>query len=288
MKAPRLARAFLWVLASLAVLAAFVFLDWYPTVKELSRLRRERGDLSMKTKNYAAMTAGFTFPDREEKSLLAQERKKLRRALPAVDDDDAWPAIVLLELQSRVTADRVAHARVLFTPQVQGTDIGTSFPGKQDPLADWIFSDRIFDVGEGFWLANNPDNYLWRGVIPGLGSARGKRPASRGLGVALAAPLPVLLNFINHLSWGNARMEIVRLHLEPGLPLSRAWLVCRGNYVVHQPSRWEVKAGPGGEGGGNSLLVDPDSPLLWQRIDPGLAYRVKKKELPPASGGNRE
>ena len=65
---------------------------------------------------------------------------------------------------------------------------------------------------------------------------RQQRLASRTLAVALAAPLPALLDFINHISWGEARLEIVRLHLEPGAALSRAWLICRGNYLVRKPS----------------------------------------------------
>ena len=102
------------------------------------------------------------------------------------------------------------------------------------------------------------------------------------------APLPVLLDFINHLSWGHARLEIVRLRLEPGTPLARAWMVCRGSFQVRLPigpgpSAWNP-ATPAAD-----LLIDPDSPLLWQqgrtRVSPTA---VEKSELPPASGGKRE
>ena len=56
------------VLAVLAVLAAFAVLDWYPTVKELGRLRRERGDLERKIKDYGAMAVRLRlFPTKRRK-----------------------------------------------------------------------------------------------------------------------------------------------------------------------------------------------------------------------------
>lgn len=280
MKVPKPARALLWAMAALAVLAAFAVLDWYPTVRELGRQRRQRGDLAAKMKNYAAMAAGFVFADAGEESLFRRGAKQLRRSLPPVDDDAAWAAIALLEIQARVAEDGIAHARVLFSPQAQGTEIGTPAPGRPDLLADWLFSRQAVDMGKGFAAAADADGYPWHGVLSGLETRGGERPASRALGVALAAPLPALLNFINHVSWGAARLEIVRLRFEPGIPLSRAWLVCRGSFLTRKPSSAALKIDLGK--GDESFLVDPDSPLLLQRIDPLLAPRFGKRELPPA------
>jgi len=277
MKPRKLARSFLWILASLAILMVFVVLDWYPTVKELGRLRRERGDIERKVKNYSVMASSFVFPDPEENSLLARTSAELRRVLLQVDEDDAWPAMALLELQAQVRAERIANARVFFTFQALGTELGTAGPGRSAALADWL-SLQVWDLRESFSITDQ-NRYPWHAVFSGSEFIRQQRLASRPLVVALAAPLPALLDFINHISWGETRLEIVRLHLEPGAALPRAWLICRGNYLVRKPSAWAVKEDSGTAG--DNLLVDPDSPLLWQKVVPQAVVPAMKNELPP-------
>jgi len=280
MKALKLVRAFLWILGSLSVLAAFAILDWYPTLKDLGRLRRERGDLERKIKDYGAMASGFTFPDRNEKSLFAREKINLRRALLPADDDDAWTALVLLELQARAREDRIPFASFLFNWQLVAPELGTTGPGGADLLTGWI--DRQFaDIQRGFSIAFDTARFPWNGVLSGMQFRRG-RLARRPVCVVAMAPLPALLGFINHLSWGKTHFEIIRLRLEPGIPFSRAWLVCCGNYLVRKPSAWALKEVP--ESVGDNLLVDPDSPLLWQKVNPGIVPKILKKELPPCSG----
>ncbi|MFH2107384.1 MAG: hypothetical protein ABII93_01835 [Chrysiogenia bacterium] len=278
MKALKLARAFLCILGSLSVLAAFAILDWYPTLKDLGRLRRERGDLERKIKDYSAMASGFTFPNGNEKSLFARERINLRRALLPVDDDDAWTALVLLELQARAREDRITHASFLFNRQLVVPELGPVHPGGADLLTSWI-DGQFADIQEGFSIAFDTARFPWNGVLSGMQFRRG-RLASRPVCVVAMAPLPALLGFINHLSWGKTRFEIIRLRLEPGIPFSRAWLVCRGNYLARKTSKWTI--GKSNESAGDGLLVDTDSPLLLHKAEPFLAPRVKKKELPPA------
>jgi hypothetical protein len=269
-------RAFLRLLACLTILAAVAALDWYPSVKALGRLGRQQGDLAAKTKNYMAMASGFAFPAGDERLLFARGNARLRRALPAVTDDHAWTAIVLMDLQERAREDRIPHARVLLEPRAAATELGTAAPGAMDPLSNWIGRESAA-IQDGFARALGPGCLPWQELLLGSGSRRG-RPATRPLCLAAMAPLPELLHFINHVSWGEARLEIVRLRLQPGPAGSRAWLVCRGNYLVHARSGWEVPKVPGS---GDSLLVDPDSPLLLQKVDPLLAPGSGKRELPP-------
>ncbi len=269
MKAGKLLAALLWILGFLSLLAAFAVLDWYPTVKELGRLRRERGDLERKIKDYDAMAARFEFPDAEEESLFAQRDAQVLRALPRVDADDAWPGLAHADLLER--AKGLADPIVLFS---KASAFGPGSPG----LSGWLtLQDQ--DIRQGFRAAD--PSY---GVFPPALAAKG-RLASQPLGIALQATLPELLDFVNHISWGVARLEIVRLRMEPGLPFARAWLVCRGSYLAREPSAWSVKMEPGD--GNESLLVDPDSPLLLRKVDPALAPRIEKRELlpPPSKKG---
>jgi hypothetical protein len=277
MRTGKLARVLLRFVAALSLMAAFIVLDWYPAVKDLGRLRREQGDLKRKLINYSVMAAGFSFPDRKEKAFFAREKTNLRRALPPVADDDGWNALALVELQDWARRGRLPHAKVWFTRQVLGGELGTARPGGPDRLADWLRNQQFFGMWDGISAAAG--NFPWQGILSGQKLHHGQL-ASRLLGIGVMAPLPELLDSINRLSWGDARLEIVRLRLEPGQPLSSAWLVCRGSYLVRSPSGFAVAENDGGME--PDLLIDPDSPLLLQKADPLLAPPVEKRELAPA------
>ncbi len=263
-----LARFLLRALAALAVLAAFAVLDWHPVIKDLGLLRREKNDLERKIRIYDAMTAVFQFPDAKERSILAQSESLLFHSLPQVANDAAWLALARSDLLGREKG--LAGAITLFSDRETA---GCSRPGS----GDWL-KLQAAKIGEFLDPADPRRNYPWRGLFPSMPPLGGLL-ACRPLAIALEAPQPELLRFIHHVSWGETRLEIVRLHLEPGLPLSRAWLVCRGNYRVKESSAWRVKAGEDGDQ--EELLIDPDSPLLLQRIGPLLAPGIKKRELPP-------
>lgn len=282
MRAGKLARSLLWVLASLSALASVAVLDWYPTLKDLGRLRRERGDLERRIRDYRAAAASFRFPDASEEALLAACETELRRTLPRVESDDAWAALALVDIESLVKRDRILHVRPI--PIAPGILSGTqdARPGRagtagKDLLGPWIGA-RSAGIAAGFASAGDPGRFPWQGVFAGL-APRDGRPASRALGLAVAAPLPVLLDFVNHVSWGETRLEIVRLLLEPGGPLSRAWMVCRGVYRTGRPCARPV-AQDGNEAG--ALLVDSDSPWLLRPVEPLFVPIAGMRELPPA------
>jgi hypothetical protein len=282
MKAPKLACAFLWFLAFLTVLAAFAVLDWYPIVKELSYLRRERGDLERKIKNYVIMASNFVFPDKEEEKHFRNTGGDFSRGLFQVEDDATWSRWWLSWLRWQAKKDKLAGALLLFSAGPDGAvSPGVRLSG-QGPAADWLAA-QLPEIQEGFHEAS-PGRFPWKSLFFNPRVPLSKPLASRPLALVLAAPLPALLNFINHCSW-YMRLEIVRLRLEPGPGLSRAWLVCRSSFLIREPSPWAVKVEPGSAG--DDLLIDPDSPLLWQKVDPSIAYRVEKKELTPLTGRGR-
>lgn len=270
-----------WFFGAMGIVLIFAFVDWFPTIKDLNLLRREQRDGNLKIKNYSVMDALFVFPDAKEKSLFVQNKALLQHALPQVADDDSWLAMALLELDVQIRAERIAHARVFSAHHAPGIDIGTAAPGRPDALADWL-SLQDQDIQESFRLAAAPDRNPWYSILPSIASIPRQRLVSRPLLIALAVPLPALFNFINRISRGEARLEIIRLHLEPKTAVSRAWMICRGSYLASEPSAWEVKKVPGTIG--DDLLIDPDSPLLWQKVDPSGVGRVEEKELPPADG----
>ncbi len=270
----KLAGSLFRALAALSVAAAFVVLDWYPTVRDLGRLRRERGDWERKIRDHGAMAADLEFPDAVEEERLAQMESRTRQALPLLDDDAGWRAVALTSLQQRVLLDAIPHARFLSGNKIHAPELGSAGPGRGDPLGGWIGSQYVA-IQEGFSRAHDPKRYYWRGLLTGQPSLPGL-PANRSACVVAMAPLPALLGFINHVSWEESRLEIVRLHLEPDLAHSRAWLVCRSSGWVRNPALL-----PREEGEGEGLRIDLDSPLLLRKVDPLPAPGGEKRELPP-------
>jgi hypothetical protein len=269
MKTGTLARSLLRALAALCVVAAFVVLDWYPTVKNLGRLRRERSDLMRKIRDHGAAAASFKFPDERENSLLVAADAELGRVLPLAESDDRWLGAAQAELLQREKG--LANLIQVFSAAEK---MEPGAPG----LTAWL-KLQIEQIRQGFQAADPRQSYPWRGIFPPLPAGGGKL-ACRPLGIALDARLPKILGFINRVSWSGAHLEIVRLRVEPAGASARAWLVCRGSFRAPESSAWLVATEKGG--GEEKLLIDPDSPLLLQRIDPFLAPRVEQRELPPA------
>jgi hypothetical protein len=274
-----------WIFGATGVLLMVVVWDWLPTAKDLNRLRREQRDAALKTKNSTRVASGFIFPDADEKLLFAKNNLLLRRSLPHLHDHDAWLALVTSELQAQARAKGIANVRIYSDEQAMGAEFDKSATGRPDRLADWLLLHSR-DIRESYQNADDPGRYPWHGVFSGTEFVRNRQLASRPLLVALAAPLPALLGFINRISWEGARLEVVRLHLEPGAVLSRAWLICRGSYLASQSSVWVVEKDSATAG--ENLLVDPDSPLLWQKVNPDLVPPILKKELPTAAGRDGE
>ncbi len=263
MRAGKLARSLLWVLASLSLLASVAVLDWYPTLKDLGRLRRERGDLARRIRDYRAAAASFRFPDASEEALLAACETELRRALPVAGNDDAWRALALIDTQALSGEAR--------GPQARFREFLTPFHALCDP-------------GSMPWIGCRPgcaapERSPWMGAVSGL-EPGGYRLASRPIVMEMTAPLPSLLAFVNRSSWGGMRLEIVRLLLEAHRPYPRAWLDCRSTYWARAGSPYAVPAGAAG--GDAGLQVDPDSPWLLRPVEPLFVPIAGMRELPPA------
>lgn len=273
----RLGRVLLRVLATLLSLAALAVFDWYPAIKDLGRLRRERAGLSREIRDHAAMAAGIRLPGEEENSLFAAAEAEARQALPAVASDADWLAAALADLRAQNGTDGMPGSAVLFFTPAPDAAIETVRVGQRSYLDEWIHPRQADAIRAAFAVAGR---FPWRGLPSAADAPERRRLAGRPLAIAVEAPLPALLNQINRVSWGRARLEIVRLVIEPGAPRGRAWLVCRGVYWVAGPTAWTIGE-PEGEGG-DDLLIDADSPLLLQEADPALSPAAARRELPPA------
>ena len=202
-------------------LAAFAVLDWYPTVKDLGRLRRERGDLERKIRDYARHGR------RRSSSPTKRRKRSWRSARPSCSGRCRWwrtttPGRRIGPVGSAVRGAGLDHIPMPGSFQrsrsLDGTRDSAAWRGRT-PWLDWI-GQEIRQISEA---ADCPGRAAFPGTAfsPAWNPARGNGwPAGRWAS-PWQAPLPALLDFINHVSWGETRLEIVRLHLEPGPALCR-------------------------------------------------------------------
>lgn len=272
MKTWRLPGILLAGLAALALAGGFAVLDWLPTLKALGRLRRERSEWERRAGDYRAAAARFAFPDAGEEQILDGAEALLRQSLPALGDDGAWRAACARSSRRGAQTPGLAAALLLLGRDEEPLETATADADQSRSLRRWL-AGQSAAIADGFALALAPARFPWSGLLA-AGAPASLRPAGRLAALAAAAPLPALLRFINRVSWDETRLEIVRLCLEPGQPLSRAWLVCRGSGLA--------RAGPFAPGpAAEELLVDLDSPLLLRRVEPLPDAAARKIELPP-------
>ncbi len=272
---------FLKLAAFLALLTAFAILDWYPAVKELGRLRRQYNDLLRSSNDHAAMAARFVFSDAEEQSVFFQCDARLRQTLLRVETDAAWLGIVLPELVRRVGAARIDQAYFWVSPDPDSDPEEHPARREATDLDSWLAGQRP-EILSHFRRAAKSTPFPWRFLLSGVEHEKNENLASRPLIIVLGGD-GLLADFINRCSWSEARLEILHLHLELTDPFPRAWMICRGQYLIGNRSPWVVANEK--RGVRYNLLIDPDSPLLWQKVDPSRLKRIERRELarPPDS-----
>jgi len=279
MKPANLPRKFIWILCSLAVFIILAGADWFPTLKSISRLKRGQRDATLRAKNVAALASAFVFPDAGEKRLLAESEVRLLQALPASTDDRAWLAETASWLRAQAGRDAIDGAQLVTAGLPGGALVVTPLLAEGGMPAGIGARSAVLlpDIGKRFEAATDPERFPWQALFSSRDLAAGQLLACRPLAVFVSAPLPALLNFVNHCSWSNSRLEVIGLRLETWNSRLLVLLVCRGIYRVRAPSPWQIRRDDGKAAA--SPLIDSDSPLLWQPVDPAAAGPAEKNEL---------
>jgi hypothetical protein len=260
---------------------AFAILDWYPTIKDLGRLRRERSDLARNILNHEAITSRFEFPGVHENSLLDGAEGNARGAVPEFSGDRDWLASAIAELREGIGGEGAPDSAVLFFSPAPEASLQAVSLGQRSSFGEWALGRQTAAIREAFAAASAASHSPWHRLLFDLNLPEQHQPAIRTVGIAMEGPLPELLNRINRVSWGRLRLELVRLYLEPGSTGGRAWLVCRGNYRAAETSAWLLQ-NPGAEQD-DDPLVDSDSPLLLRSVDASICPQPKKQELAEAA-----
>jgi hypothetical protein len=281
MKARGFLKKIAWVLAFLAALAVLAGIDWFPTLKELNRLQRDEREFSLQTGRLESSIGRFVFPAEKEKLIFSETEQRLLESLPRVADDASWLAMVLSDLRDRARRDRLDSALLLIQAgpgQPAAAPLNLTARASAKDLLHWL-TGQCLENGRCLQAFADSRRFPWRNVLGSREFSGTRRLACRTLGIAVAAKLPALLNFVNHCSWLAGRLEIVQLSMGQGETRPLALIFCRAYYLVSTRSGWPIAAANGRDS--ENLLVDADSALLWQPVDPGGVGPASKNELPP-------
>lgn len=271
----------------LAMCFLFLVIDWLPTAKELNRLKRSESDYMKKNRDFNSLMGVFAFPDGAEAAAIAQAENALRLSVPREENDASWLDRVRVFLRRQASLDRVDQA-VLVAPAASGAgpcarfNLATAPAGRE--FLPWLAdSCREFDHRRA---ATAGRGFPWHPALKNAGFPGCGQLADRFFAVVVSARPAALLNFVNHCSWFNGRLEMVYLRLGQAGRRPLALIVCRGTYRVFGATAWPASVQA--EKSAETQLIDPDSDLLWQRIAPGTVFPWGKKELALTVGLDRK
>jgi hypothetical protein len=271
-------RKVFWLMAFAAALVVCVWIDWLPTLKDLNRLKRAQREYVLQTDRLNSAFSHFSFPDEKEKLVFANNADRLVKLMPAVVDDASWLAMIVSALADRAKLDHLDSA-MLLTLDSSGQPFEVPFKLSNraaDDLQHWLQGLRR-EYERDLHVCVDRLYFPWRDALGLQGQL-----ACRPIVIAVAAKLPALLSFVNHCTWSAGRLEIVRLRMGQGDGRPLALILCRGFYQVRSQSPWRLQAEVGKNG--KNQLIDADSTLLWQPVNPQAVGLAAKKELPPMPG----
>ena len=132
-------------------------------------------------------------------------------------------------------------------------------------------------------LVMKPDEGQKGAVGKGF-SARLKNVKSHTITLSFTGKIRNAVNFINHLPWSDYYLSEDRILVSAGDPFPYYIVFLRIYYIDWQEQALGQEKGS--EENQESLMIDYDSEVLLNPINPGLTGPFPKKELPTGFGGN--
>ena len=190
-QSPGFLKGFLILLGILLAAALYAALVLFPIVEDISQLKRDKKDLVLQIEDFKQQAHRFFVIDDKEKSFMKRDSKLLMEGIPVLSSPSAIEAFTgevkraILRLAGDLELPE--HSIVLAEDAV---DLEERF----GPLG----LDRSYEIKEGQWVFPYSSAY-------------------RPLYVAVSAPLPQALRFLNRLPASQKRyLGVAGIHVVPG------------------------------------------------------------------------
>jgi hypothetical protein len=265
-----LGRGVLKALGLLLFIVVFSILVFFPIIKDINRLKREKKDLELKILDFQQAAYLFSLPDDRERSLFRAEDRAVRRAALSVQTEADLQ--ILLERADRYIQN-LARLRGIREPEYfiippDGTSRGYDRPTELQEFIAAYLKEKPPQPGE----EHDEDSFF---IPRGLNSCR--------LLLFWTAEMSKALPFLNRLTWGNEYLALDKIVVSEGRhsPLFAAALRLYFFDKRRQPPSSMREAGPKES---TNPYIDYHSPMLLERVYRHLPQRFGKKELADIGG----
>jgi hypothetical protein len=230
------------ILSLIGLIIIYFLLYLFPSLKSISRYKRQLTDTNLKITDFVRMESDFSFSHEQDRSYFAQADRELLGKIPGVRTREDFIALftkISNYIQKRAEKDGIQNLVMK--------------PDEAQPGA----------IGKGF-------------------SPRLKNVKSHTLTLSFTGKIKNAVDFINHLPWSDYYISEDRILVSAG-DLFPYYIVFLKIYYFDLP---EQAAGEEKDSDENqeSLVIDYDSEVLLNPINPELTGPFPKKSYPLNSG----
>lgn len=270
-------------IVSLIVLITIYFLLYFiPSLKSINRYKRQLKDMNLKISDFARMESGFSFSNERERSYFAQTDRELLGKIPEVRTREDFITIstkISNYIQKRAEKDGILNLVMKSGSQELSMKAGTLSTDKK-PLDDLLSftAERLTQLREEQERVSEGQ----KGALGKGPSAWLKNVKSHTITLSFTSEIKNAVNFINHIPWSDYYLSEDRILVSTGDIFPYYIVFLRIYYIdLREQAAGVVK---GSEKNQESLIIDYNSEVLLNRINPELTEPFPKKDLPPEFG----
>lgn len=232
------------ILSLIGLIIIYFLLYLFPSLKSISRYKRQLTDMNLKIADFVRMESDFSFSHEPDRSYFAQADRELLGKIPEVRTREDFIAVFTkISNYIQQCAEKDGIQNLVMKP-----DEGQ--PGA---------------IGRGF-------------------SPRLKNVKSHTLALSFTGKIKNAANFINHLPWSDYYISEDRILVSAGDLFPYYIVFLKIYYIDWQEQGTGIEKDS--EENQESLVIDYDSEVLLNPIDPALTESYPKKELPTGFGSN--
>lgn len=263
---------------SLIVLIITYFLLYFiPALKSINRYKRQLKDMNLKISDFVRMENAFSFSNEQESSYIEQTDQELIGKIPQVRTREDYFTLftkIFNYIQTLAETDGILNLVMKSDSQELSMNAGTLSTNKKtiDDLSSFTGRRLTRLLEEQSRVSKEQKGVQGNGF-----SARFKNAKSQTITLSFTGELKKAVNFINHIPWSDYYLSEERILVSTGDNFPYYIVFLRIYYI--ELRKQTVGIAKGSENKQESLIIDYNSEVLLNRIDPELTEPFPKKEL---------
>jgi hypothetical protein len=269
-------------LSLIILLFTYFLLYFIPALKSINRYKRRLKDMNLKISDFVRMESAFSFSNEQERSYIERTDQELRGKIPEVRTREDYITLftkISNYIQTLAEKDGILTLVMKSDSQELSINTGTFSTNKStlDDLSNFTGRRLIRLLEE-----QNRVSEGQKGVMGKRFSARLKNAKSHTITLSFTGEIKNAVNFINHIPWSDYYLSEDRILVSAGYNFPYYIVFLKIYYIeLREQTASVVK---GSEKKQEGLIIDYNSEVLLNRIDPELTEPFPKKKLPSKFG----